>query len=177
MKTFRTALAALVFVAGLQAAGETRAAVINLSTNGGAACKPAYGASTSFAFRTSYAENIGTTDQYVVCHFPNWDLGPPQGLESLQLYMTAGAYPGTVVCVAGMGYYYNTTHFTSVLSKSVTVASAGQGGVIEYLGGELPDNGGGDESLTLNCKLPRGFKFGLIRRTQLEPGSGYGWIP
>ena len=68
-----------------------------MATNGGSACKPAYGASTKFNFTEYYALNTSTTDQYVVCNFANFSIGDSsaQPTDGLFVAFDAGASPGT----------------------------------------------------------------------------------
>jgi hypothetical protein len=178
---FRTCLFGAVIVAGVAAstAPRTADADIYMSTSAGGSCHPAFGASTSFRFTSTYAENIGTTDQYLVCSFTNWDVGSAQlgrPIVELRVFFSAGAYAGTISCATQMGSYYaGATHFNSSLTKS-TALGAGTSSDLIWSGTDLPRT---EEyaTLVMNCKLPRGFRLGLLQRFEPEPASGEGWTP
>jgi len=169
---------AIALALALAAAPQTANANVFLSTNGGAACKPAYGASTKFNFTEYYALNNSTTDQYVVCSFANFSVGSSstaQPVKGIYFSFDAGATPGTAVCTVKMGYWMAGAHTASQSSKSVTVA-ANSNGVINFSNLDLPRSFE-FEALSVNCKVPGGFKLGLIQRTEPEPVSGSGWTP
>jgi hypothetical protein len=175
-------LAATVGVAVLSAANPA-AASIYMSTSGGGSCHAAGAGSTSVRYTNTYAENIGTTDQYLVCALTNWDVGhdindidKAQSPEQLRVFVSAGAYAGTATCAAQMaGWYGTSVHVASSASRNLTLA-AGTGASVVYYAADLPRTWEYD-TLVLNCKLPRGFKLGSIDRWEPEPRSGQAWTP
>ena len=154
-------------------------ASIYMSTNGGAACHAAASGPTSFKFTNTSVENTGTTDQYVICGFADLTISEgqvAQPIDTLKLYLGSGAYAGTATCVAQMGTWYSgILHIVSSKSMSKEMTANGIGALI-WLSQDLPRSHE-YETLLLNCKLPRGFKLGLIQRVEQEPMSGYGWTP
>ena len=160
-------LGGLVFAlaVGLLAAPAPARAEYYLSTNGGGACKPAYGASPNFTFTELYAQNIGTADQYVVCNFANFGKGYDMttvGVYSLVVNFSAGATAGTPVCVARLGFWTNAASVASTVVRSVTI-QPGQAGEIRYNPGDL-NRAYEFQTLSMNCKVPAGFRLGLIQR-------------
>jgi len=173
-------LAAAALAAGLALAAlpQPAHALISLSTSGGSACKPAYGASTKFNFTELYALNNSTTDQYLVCGFANWSFagdGASRPITFISMFVNTGAAGGTVTCVAKMAYWTGGATVVSSASKSVTFASYGSGNLL-WESTDLPRTQE-YEVLSMNCKLPGGARIGLIQRIEPEPISGYGWTP
>jgi len=174
-----TGFAAATFV-GLAtlAAPHAAQARIFMATNGGSACKPAYGASTKFNFTEYYALNNGTTDQYVVCNFNNWSVNPVDStalaLEMLAVYFNSGATTGgTAVCTVKMGYWTNGASTESQMVKSIDL-TPNSAGSITFTGADLPRKYE-FQGLSMNCKVPGGFRLGLIQRFEPEPSPGMGW--
>jgi hypothetical protein len=154
-------------------------ASIYMSTNGGGACHAAASGPTSFKFTNTSVENTGTTDQYVICGFADFTISGDQSalpIDTLKVYLGSGAYAGTATCVAQMGTWYSgVLHIVSSRSQN-KVMTANDIGALIWLSEDLPRTHE-YETLLLNCKLPRGFKLGLIQRVEQEPASGNGWTP
>jgi hypothetical protein len=169
--------AVLALVAG--SAPAPAHASIFMSTNGGGACHAAASGPTSFKFTNTSVENTGTTDQYLICGFADFTISNAQEalpIDTFKVYFGAGAYPGTVTCVAQMGNWFSgTLNIVSSRSQSRDLAANGIGAFI-WQAADLPRSHE-YETLLLNCKLPRGFKLGLIQRVEQEPASGNGWTP
>jgi hypothetical protein len=156
-------------------AGEA-AASIHRNTSGGGACQPASSGSTSFSFNNTYLENRGTTAQYVICHFTQLDFGDDAlSPERLDLYFTAGASSGTPVCVVQMGWHWGTLHTSAAVARTATIAAGGTDD-LTWLSGDLPRTTAA-YTLTLNCKVPPGFKLGLIGLREPDPSPGTAWVP
>jgi hypothetical protein len=179
MRTPLTLVAMASFAIAAFVAASPARAEIYMSTSGGGACKAASSGSTAFRYTNLTVENIGTTDQYVVCSFTNFTVGTDQSAEApyfLKVYLGAGAYPGTATCIAQMASWYSgAAHISS--SKSNVASLEANGYTAMYW---LPEDLARDhetETLVLNCKLPRGFRIGLIQRVEPEPPSGSGWTP
>jgi len=170
-------LAAVLAVACITAPRPAHAEIY-LSTNAGGACKPAYGASDKFTFTELYAQNIGTTDQYLVCNFANFTISTGQlaaPIDELRVWAGAGATPGTLACTVKMGYWLGSPVVTSTSTKSAALGISSTG-MLDFVSTDLPRDSE-YQVLSMNCKLPGGFKLGLIQRFEHEPTSGNGWTP
>jgi len=170
---------ATAIVLAFAAAPQPAHARIHMSSNAGGACKPAYGASTKFNFTELYALNTSTTDQYLVCNFTDLTIAPftsnAQPIDMLRVFVVSGASAGTVTCVAKMGHLADLTPTVASSATGSVPMSANSASAI-VLGSDLPRTNEYDV-LSMNCKLPGGFKLGLIQRWELEPTSGNGWTP
>jgi hypothetical protein len=182
MRSGLSALAATLAVAALSAPAPA-AATIYMSTSGGGSCHAASAGATTVRYTNTFAENVGTTDQYVVCALTNWDVGQDindidkaQAPVQLRVFIGSGAYAGTATCAAQMSGWYGTgVHVAASASRNL-VLSAGSGGSVVYYAADLPRTWEYD-TLVLNCRLPRGFKLGSIDRWEPEPRSGQAWTP
>ena len=158
----------VVAVATLAAPGRASAATRFYDTNGGAACHAANGgAANKFTFNNHYLTNIGTTDQYVICHFQMDDdaaVGPAT-IDYLAVWVQMPTSGSTVSCVAQTGHWYNNTLFAeATVGRSYTSVGANQNAYLEWEA-VLPRASVSD-ALTLNCKLGPGMKLGLIARRE-----------
>jgi len=168
-------LAATFLAASLSITPQAARADISMTTSGGSACKPAYGASTKFVFTELYALNTGTTDQYLVCGFANWALTGPAAKPPniVAVYVAAGTTSGTAACTIKMAAFFGTTSVASVLVRSATLQPAESTSL--YFNGLDLQRWQDYQILSMNCKLPGGFKLGLIQRWEPEPPVGVGW--
>jgi hypothetical protein len=138
-------------------------------TSAGGACHVANGgAAGKFTFNNHYLTNIGTTDQYVICHF---EMDDPTALPNSVDYLGVQAfapYPDmTVTCVAQTGNYVDgTVNLQSSVARSYTTFGANAPFALEWIGALTRQNV--TQVLTLNCKVPPGAKLGLITRTESE---------
>lgn len=150
-------------------------ATIYRDMSAGGACKAAYAGASPFVYSATHLENKGVVDLYVVCQFQHYDIGAAQSPLMVTAALTAGALGGTAVCVVQMGWYDGTLHNSAVVSRGIALAP-GTSGQVTWEGADLPRTSATDV-LTLNCKLPGGFKLGLIEVWEPEPVSGQGWTP
>ena len=138
-------------------------------TSAGGACHAANGAAAAkFSFGNHYLTNNATTDQYVVCHFQMDDEQAELITTPLFLAMTATAGPasgGTVTCLAQVGNYsMGATTITASATRSAPLA-AGASTTLDWSGvswGRTQHY----QVMTLNCRLPPGFRMGLIQWLQ-----------
>ena len=160
-----TSLCALVVFVGALSASQPAAATHAHDTSAGGACHAANGAADGkFTYSNNYLTNIGTTDQYVICHLQmdDDDSVPLTHPVYLAVHTVAGATAGTITCVAQEGAFYT--------GASNTIASSSARSATLDVG--LNSNLNWDTNLltrpaiyytlTLNCKVPGGFKLGLI---------------
>jgi hypothetical protein len=150
-------------------------ATIYRDMSAGSACKAAYAGVSPFVYSATHLENKGVVDLYVVCQFQHYDIGAAQSPLLVSVALTAGTLGGTAVCVVQTGYYNGTVHNSAVVARGVPLA-AGASGQVVWEGADLPRASEADV-LTLNCKLPGGFRMGLIEVWEPEPVSGQGWTP
>lgn len=139
-------------------------------TSAGGACHPANGgAANRFTYGNLSLTNIGTVDQYVICHLQMDDDASaltPTRPEILAVAVTAGATPGTVVCVGQIGYHANGgNNVRSSISRTTTLPASNNGFLVWNTGTPWVREFV-YETLTLNCKVPPGFKLGLIEWAQ-----------
>lgn len=157
------ALASTLLFAAIPSTPAHAVAARNLSA--GAACHPANGAAAAkFTYTNHTIQNIGTTDQYVICNLPMAEdlLSEPVDPQFLAVSMTAGATGGTVVCVAQIGYHSGgSTTIRSTHARSVTLA-AFLNSALSWNEGTAWNRAALFETLTLNCKLPPTVRLGLI---------------
>ncbi len=145
---------------------------ISRASSAGGACQPANGGAAWFQFSNNYLTNIGTTDKYIVCHFViDEDLGGMGAVSSianLSVGTNSGAVGGQAVCSAQTGYHYYST--TSIMGTNVGAITLGANtyGPIQFNEAALPRTATYDV-LTLNCRVPGGWKIGLIQ-LQTTPG-------
>jgi hypothetical protein len=173
---FARSIAPLVLVSCLAFAATPAAASIHRNTSAGGACKSAAAGSTAFTFGNTYLLNKATTYDYVICQFTQLDFGDDHlAPERLDVYFTAGATGGTPVCVVQMGWYWGELHTSAVVARSVVMA-AGASDDLTWLGSDLPRTAAA-YTLTLNCKMPPGFKLGLIGLRESDPSAGTAWVP
>jgi hypothetical protein len=162
-------LLAVACLAVLVGAGPAHA-VRYRDTSAGGACHPANGAAAGkFTYGNLSLTNLGSVDQYVICHL-QMDDDPtaltPTRPEILAVAVTAGATPGTVACVGQIGYHANgVNHLRSSISRSLALAAANNGFLL-WNSGTPWAREFVYETLTLNCKVPPGFKLGLIEWAQ-----------
>ena len=165
MQSTKTSFAglALTLAVGLTAAGN--ASAINYrDTSAGGACQPASGgASGSFSHSNNYLTNIGTTTQYIICHFAMDDAEfTPTNTNLLNVHIQS-TQAGTriVTCTAQTGSFYNgVNQVYRNQTRTYTFSAAGH----TYLDF--------DESVltrtvpwhtfTLNCRMDPGTRVGLI---------------
>jgi hypothetical protein len=139
-------------------------------TSAGGACHPANGAAAGkFTYGNLSLTNVGTVDQYVICHLQMDDDTTalyPARPDTLSVAVTAGATPGTVACVAQIGFHANGANYVrSSFSRSVTLA-AGNNGWAYWDSTTAWTREFAYETLTLNCKVPPGFRMGLVEWLQ-----------
>jgi hypothetical protein len=176
MSTARTLASSFALVL-LALAAPRASATIHRDTSAGGACQAAAGGSTAFTFGNTYLLNKGTTAQYVICHFAQLDFdNDHQPPERLDVYFTAGLSADTISCVVQMGYFYNGAVITSAWQTRTATADATTSGALTWLAADLPRTAAA-YTLTLNCKVPAGFKLGLIGLREPNPTSGNGWVP
>ncbi len=156
------ALSSTLAVGALLGLSHPASASVFRATNGGAACKPALSNSTSFLFNNKYAENTNTTDQYLICHLVMADLstGPPPP-QQLTIWFKAGATGGTALCLVQAGYYLDSTITSASVFSSGTAAAGGLVAVSWFEPGLVRSTS--NHALTLNCKVPAGWRMGLIQ--------------
>jgi hypothetical protein len=146
-------------------------------TSAGGACKAAAAGSTAITFGNTYLLNKSTVAQYVICHFDMFDLAgsTAQSTSMLKAYFGAGDTAGTPTCVVQIGFYTQQLYTSDISSGSVTI----QPGLSDFIAFGSADmvRDAYYQTLTLNCKVPPGFRMGLIERTDPPPQSGSGWTP
>jgi hypothetical protein len=161
------ALAMFTTCLGALTAHTANAAVFR-DTSAGGACHAANGAAAAkFSYGNNLLTNNATNDQFVVCHF---QMDDDQAVTlTTPLYVSAaispGATGGTVTCLAQMGYFLSGQSLVSAsISRSATLP-AGEHTTLAWnavsWGRTEPY-----QTLTLNCRLPPGFRMGLIQWQQ-----------
>jgi hypothetical protein len=161
-----TTLCAFMVIAAAAALGATgpAAATTNYNdTSSGGACHAAAGsAEPKFTYANNYLTNISTTDQYVVCHFAMNDSSIPSPLQltDLVVHTASGSTTGTLICVAQYGAYYSgANHVESTQTQNLPLGAGSYGQVnfsATFTRTQIYN------TFTLNCKVPAGFKLGLI---------------
>jgi len=170
------ALALTLGVAGLLAmtAAPEANAFVALPTNGAAACKAtSLAGQSAFYVSNLYIWNASTSNQYLTCFMPYWNLVYARPTYATSFYWTAGATGGTVVCTAQSGYYWSTNNVAQGNTQSRTLAAN------TYQEMAFPALSRPVWHYTVNmiCNVPPGFKLGLITQLESDPPSGYGWVP
>ena len=139
-------------------------ATVARDLSAGGACHAANGAAVGkFTFSNFSLLNIGTTDQFVVCNFQmEEDLSLTlKAASTLSVSVTAGATPGTVTCTAQTGHHYSgATVIRSSFVRTVTLPASNNGYLLWDDPAWIRINPW--DTLTLNCRLPGGFRMGLI---------------
>ena len=168
MTTSKTSLCALLLTAaaGSLFVSNSAAASSVRDTSAGGACH-ALNSTAKFTFSNNYLVNTGTNDQYVVCHFQMNDdssvaLSHPSNLD---LSMTAGSTPGTVLCGAQEGSYFGGVNTIISSTSSNFTMAAGTNRFFNFNAGALVRTRYWD-TLTLSCRVPAGFTMGLIEWTE-----------
>ena len=160
-RTITTTLAAVA--TGLLAlAMPAAAANRSHDSSAGGSCHSA-SPTPKFSRNNHYTTNIAATDQYLVCQFQMDDdpTVPATDIKYLELSVVAGASGGTVTCVAQIGALYaGSMHLESSISRSVTL-TAGNGGYLNF-GANPLIRSVYYNVLTMNCRVPTGFKVGLL---------------
>ncbi len=153
--------AALALGTALLVTPNTAFAVVNRNSSAGSACQPANGSAPWFQFTNNYLINNGTTDKYVVCNFVI-DETSTSAITHLAVWTNSGAVGGQAVCSAQTGYRaINTTSIAGTNVGAVTLGGGSSAGRIDFTESSLPRSDGYDV-LTLNCRVPGGWKIGLI---------------
>ena len=113
----------------------------------------------------------------MICHFDMFDIAgsAPQPTSMLKIYFGAGDTVGTPTCVVQVGFYTQQLYTSDVTARSVTIDP----GLSDSIAFDSTDMARDAlyKTLTLNCKVPPGFRMGLIERTDPAPDSGIGWTP
>ena len=160
-------------VLALAAAPEAKAFVV-MPTNGAAACKATNLAGQSaFYVSNLYLWNSSTSNQYLTCFMPTWNLGYGVNTFSTQFWWTAGATGGSVTCTAQSGYYAGSNLVAQGNTQTLTLA-ANAHSYIDFPALSRPSY---VYSVNMICNVPPGFKLGVIVPVDNDPPSGYGWVP
>lgn len=155
-------MSALV-AAGLLAFPAADAATYWRNASAGANCHAANGAaSDKFTFANNYLTNIGTNDQYVICSLDMDDnAAGSMHANYIAVSAKAGSTSGTLTCIAQEGRFDNGENIISASQTRSRLVFANYSEVLIWPDG-LPRLLF-DDVLTLNCRVPAGFKLGLIR--------------
>jgi hypothetical protein len=165
MSKSTTSLCAFMVIAAAGALGASgpAAATVYSDTSAGGACHPAGGgAASKFTYSNNYLTNIGTTDQYVICHFGmNDTVTPVTNPSLLYISVAAGGTSGTISCVAQHGsFYLGANHVESSQTRSASM-SAGASGTLSFDTSTMTRTQVYN-TFTVNCRVPGGFKLALI---------------
>ena len=160
---------AMIAVAGLLCGvgGTAQAATIELASSG-AACRPvSAAAASSFYVANSYIWNTGSTNQYISCMLPDWNLLVGGDVTYLSFNWASSGTAGTVTCtVQAGGFYYGANQIASANTKSLTLAASSWG----FMTFNTPlAMGTNYHNLNVSCNVPAGFKLGLIERQRSGP--------
>ena len=161
------ALALFTACVGAVPSSPAEAAVLR-DTSAGGACHAANGAAAAkFSFGNNLLTNNATNDQYVVCHFQMHDDQATALTTPLYLSVAVSSGPtgGVVTCLAQMGFFASGVHSVTASVTRSTLISTGGSAAMEW---NAVAWGRTDafQTLTLNCKLPPGFRMGLIQWQQ-----------
>ncbi len=141
----------------------TASAVYRISS-GGTACQPANGSAPWFQFTNNYLINNGTTDKYVVCNFVIDEPGITtiEQIDYLYVNTSSGAVGGQqAVCSAQIGYHASGATTIAGTNIAAITLPAGSAGPIVFNVAALP-RPQIYHALTLNCRVPGGWKIGLL---------------
>jgi len=143
-------------------------------TNGAAACKAtSLAGQSAFYVSNFYLWNASSSTQYLTCFMPHWNLQYAVPTAATTLDWTAGATGGTVTCTAQSGYYYGGNLVAQGSTLSMTL-SASQSNIQVF---PSLSRAGDADTVNLICRVPPGFKLGLIEQFDPDPPSGFGWVP
>jgi hypothetical protein len=163
MHATKPGIAGLALLLALGAAGSAPATMYR-DTSAGGACQPASGAaSASFSHSNNYVTNLGTTAQYVICHFAMDDaVYTPSATELLVVHVqSTQAATRTVACSAQAGSFYNgTNQVYSAQLRSYTFSHADDA-YLEFDHAAIV-RGSPWHTFTLNCRMDPGTRVGLI---------------
>ncbi len=176
MTSYHTALwLALSVGAGVCLQASDASAYVEMGANGAASCKPSNPARASAFFITNfYTENTSTVNEYLTCSMPQWNVnGYLVGTVATHVYFSGTAAGGTVLCTAQSGYHYGSLVVAQANTQTLMLAP-GMDGSIQFpsLSRSQPYY-----SVAFTCRIPPGFKVGLIRSFDSNPPSGFAWVP
>jgi hypothetical protein len=129
-------------------------------TSAGGACQPAAG--NSFTRGNNYITNIGTSTQYVICHFAMADAADVPTQASYLYVSTSSTIAGsTINCTAQTGgYYLGVNHVGTSNARSYTFPSAGYY-TLQWDASQIIRSST-YSTFTLNCRMDPGTRMGLI---------------
>ena len=161
----------LVLAAGglsATAGNVAQAGTISMPTNGTQACRATSSAgAASFYYNNTYLWNNGTTNQYLTCVLPDWNLMIATPDTALDMAWAAGSTSGSVVCTAQIGAYYGGANQIVQGNTQTLALAAGTNG---YLTFATPMNHTTNwQSVNIICNVPAGFKLGLIEHQKTSP--------
>lgn len=148
--------------------GEAHAGTISMPTNGTAACKSTTAAGASkFYYNHTYLWNNGTTNQYLTCVLPDWNLQTGGNDTVLQMSWAAGATGGTVTCTAQIGgFYLGANQIVQGNTRSATITPGGSAFMTFVNPLTHTENW---QTTNIICNVPPSFKLGLIEHQKDAP--------
>ncbi len=145
-------------------------AYIESVTTGTGSCKPSTPArAAAFLITNFYTQNNSTTNEYLVCSVPQWLLQNVNTI-STDVYFTGTTAGGTVLCTAQSGYSFGGVFVGQAHSRTVVMAPGLASGYISFPALLRPQP---YYTVAFTCRIPPGFKLGLIVNVDPDPPGGY----
>jgi hypothetical protein len=167
MKMSTTSACASMAIAIAALSGSAPAAASSYrDTSAGSACHPV-NPGIAFTYSNNYLTNTTSTNQYVVCHFQMDDDGALAVTKptNLDIAFTSGATGGTIVCGAQEGSFFNgVNNVTSSNGQNYIMGPSSNHFIIFNTAGLTRSVF--YDVLTVTCRVPPGFKMGLIEWTE-----------
>jgi len=167
MKMSTTSACALMAIAIAALSGSAPAAAASYrDTSAGSACHP-MNPGIAFTYSNNYLTNTTSSNQYVICHFQMNDDGSTATTKptALDVAFASGATGGTIVCGAQEGGFYSGTNFVTSSNGQNYVMAPNSNHFIIFNTTGLTRSVAWDV-LTVSCRVPPGFKMGLIEWTE-----------
>jgi hypothetical protein len=164
MKATTTSFAAATFVLAAALAVPGSASATYRDTSAGGACQAASGANEkSFNYSNNYVTNIGTTSQFVICHFAMADGQITPTATSFFAVNTQSTQAGVriVSCSLQTGSFYNGANH--IISNNVSAHTYDAVGYyrLDWTETAVVRNAVYD-TVTLNCRMDPGTRLGII---------------